>query len=198
MQRELLFPTLLWSWQHPEASSLPMLAQRILDLETADPKGLDRTNQGSWHSRTTLLEDTGFEELFHWMAHTILDALRAMGWDLDQAKPCFNNAWAIVSREGEGVRAHLHPNSLFSGVFYLTAPENCGSIAFLDPRGGAQMLQFPQAIDGSSEHQQGRVLKEPKPGLLLLFPSWLWHEVEPSKSEHVRISISFNVGMRPV
>lgn len=198
MSLELLFPTPIWSWRYPATDQLDGLIQRVLEVERQDPIGLQLTNQGGWHSRTTLLEDAVFAPLFAWIASASQGALLQANWDLGQATPCFNNAWAMVSRSGHGVRAHLHPNSLFSGVFYLTAPQGCGAIAFLDPRNGSQMLQHPQDAVGPAMLSSGRVTKEPSPGLLLLFPSWLWHEVEPSRTDEVRISISFNIGMRPV
>lgn len=95
------------------------------------------------------------------------------------------------------VRAHLHPNSLFSGVVYLQAAPDCGNIAFLDPRNGAQVL-LPPVIHPSLGVLNGRVEQAPSEGLLLLFPAWLWHEVGGNQSERERISISFNIGMQPL
>ena len=108
-----------------------------------------------------------------------------------------SNAWAMVNRAGDSVRAHLHPNSLFSGVFYLRAPADCGSIAFLDPRAGAQVLK-PPLREAEGSDASGRILRQPQPGLMLLFPGWLWHEVERSRSGEERICVSFNIGMRPL
>jgi uncharacterized protein (TIGR02466 family) len=168
-------------------------------LEAADPAGLQLTNQGGWHSHTALVQDPQLSELFQWIARSTQQALQQFGWDFSKATPCFNNAWAMVSRDSHSVRAHLHPNSLFSGVFYLAVPPGSGAIAFLDPRGGAQML-VPPLTDGHQLYAQGRVRYAPKPGELLLFPSWLWHEVEPTQGPDVspRICLSFNLGMKPV
>ena len=197
MIRDELFPTPIWSWWYPRPADLDVWSERVLVLEQQDPQGLQITNQGGWHSSTTLLQDPILDPLFRWIATSVQDAIQMEGWDRSKASPCFNNAWAMVSRRGHGVRAHLHPNSLFSGVIYLRATESCGDIAFLDPRGGSQMLQYPQ-IEGAVMKNNGRVVKSVQPGLMLLFPSWLWHEVDPSETEQVRICISFNVGMRPI
>lgn len=197
MNRDDLFSTPIWSWHYPCSADLAAWAERVLALERRDPCGLLVTNQGGWHSSTTLLDDPAFAPLFRWIAFSIQEALLACGWEMSRAKPCFNNAWAMVSRRGHGVRAHLHPNSLFSGVVYLCADEGCGDIAFLDPRSGSQMLQYPQ-VESVDPVQSGRVVKRVAEGLLLLFPSWLWHEVQPSQSDKVRICVSFNIGMRPV
>jgi uncharacterized protein (TIGR02466 family) len=144
-----------------------------------------------------LLRDPVLEGLFQWVSACCLEALQEFGWDMQRARPSFNNAWAIVNRQGHGNRAHLHSNSLFSGVVYLRVPEAAGAIRFLDPRGGAQML-LPPLLNDDNPLARGRVVVNPAVGLLLLFPAWLWHEVEPSQSEAPRVSISFNLGMQAV
>ncbi len=194
--QELLFPTPLWQFQHPDPQACRALGAHVLALEAQDPAGLQRTNQGGWHSATALLQDPALAALFQWIAACCQGAVQEWGWDLSQATPSFNNAWAMVNRQGHSTRAHLHPNSLLSGVVYLQVPPGSGAIAFLDPRSGAQML-VPPWQGSAGEAVQGRVRRLPRVGQLLLFPSWLWHEVEPGRQAGERISISFNLGMRP-
>lgn len=80
---------------------------------------------------------------------------------------------------------------------YLTAPEGSGAIAFFDPRAGTQVL-LPPLHHPSAVYTSGRILRQPRPGLLLLlFPGWPWHEVEGSRSTEPRICVSFNIGMQP-
>ncbi len=194
--QELLFPTPIWQFQHPDPKACLAFGAHVLALQGQDPIGLQLTNQGGWHSSTALLQDPLLADLFHWIAACCQGAVQEWGWDLRAATPTFNNAWAMVNRQGHSTRAHLHPNSLLSGVVYLQVPEGSGAIAFLDPRAGAQML-VPPWLAAADEGVQGRVRRLPKLGRLLLFPSWLWHEVEPSGGEGERICISFNLGMRP-
>ena len=195
--QELLFATPLWQFQHPDPLACQAWGAHVLALEGEDPAGLQLTNQGGWHSSTGLLGDPALAELFHWIAARCQGAAQEWGWDLRAATPTFNNAWGMVNRQGHSTRAHLHPNSLLSGVVYLQVPEGSGALAFLDPRAGAQML-VPPWRTGAGEDVGGRVRRLPTAGQLLVFPSWLWHEVEPSSQAGARISISFNVGMRPV
>ena len=191
-----LFPTPLWRWSHPSPADLDRFAEHILRLQQRDPVGLSRTNQGGWHSSTALLNDPELHDLFSWLSRCCLEAMQSFGWDFNQAVPIFNNAWAMVNRRGHGNRAHLHANSLFSGVAYLRVPPDSGAICFLDPRGGAQML-MPPLMAEASEAARGRHRVTPENGLVLLFPGWLWHEVEPSASDEARICVSFNLGMTP-
>jgi uncharacterized protein (TIGR02466 family) len=196
MKQHMLFPTPVWSGHCPESGQLEHWRKAVLDCKDSDPLGLELTNQGAWHSQVDLLANPQLEDLFQWIAVQVQGALVGWGWDLDQARPRFNNAWAVVSFAGDGHGAHIHPNSLFSGVFYLAAPAGSGALAFLDPRTGAQILQAPLKIN-TARSEPGRARWLPQEGLLLLFPAWLWHEVEISRCDQPRISISFNVGLHP-
>lgn len=195
MEQHALFVTTIWSSRCHNKALLEHSADAVLSLMAADPSGLQRTNFGAWHSQTDLLSQPLMADLFQWIAAQVQDALLDWGWDLQQARPCFNNAWAVVGAQGASHGAHIHPNSLFSGVLYLAAPCGSGAIAFLDPRAGAQMLQSPLRDDARGR-ELGRHKVMPDTGLMLLFPAWLWHEVEVSTCVDQRICISFNVGLR--
>lgn len=194
---EIHFPTPIWRFLHPQPGELATFSAHILSLQARDPQGLAITNQGGWHSPTTLLADPALRALFGWISGCCLEALNEFGWDLSRGQPSLNNAWAMVNRRGHGNRAHMHSNSLFSGVVYLQAPAHSGAIRFIDPRAGAQML-LPPLREGGSVFSRGRSLVEPETGLMLLFPAWLLHEVEPSASDEPRVAVSFNLGMRAV
>ena len=190
----MLFPTPVWSGHCRDADLLEQWKEAVLDCMASDPLGLNLTNQGAWHSQVTLLEQPQFADLFQWIAVQVQGALVNWGWDLEQARPRFNNAWAVVSCAGSSHGAHIHPNSLFSGVFYLAVPPGSGAIALLDPRAGAQVLQPPLKVD-AARRELGRERWIPEVGLLLLFPAWLWHEVEVSQCEKPRVCVSFNIGL---
>jgi len=197
MPPQLLFATPVWSFDLPPTLEPAAIAKEVQRIRGQDPTGVQITNQGGWHSRTNLLEHAPLAPLFQWMAAHCQQALGELGWDFALARPRFNNAWAMVNGSGHSVRAHLHPNSLMSGVVYLQTPERSGNIAFLDPRNGAQVL-LPPLQDPQASLLNGRLEMVPRPGLMLLFPAWLWHEVGASHSDQERISISFNIGMQPV
>ena len=197
MPPQLLFATPLWSFEFPKHLEPAVSAKEVLRLREQDPAGLQITNQGGWHSRTNLLDHAPLAPLFQWLAASCQQALGELGWDFSLARPKFNNAWAMVNGCGHSVRAHLHPNSLMSGVVYLQAQEHSGNIAFLDPRNGAQVL-LPPLQNPQASLLNGRHEIAPRPGLMLLFPAWLWHEVGANTSQQERICISFNIGMQAV
>jgi uncharacterized protein (TIGR02466 family) len=107
--------------------------------------------------------------------------------------------WANINYSGGYNRPHVHPNCLFSGVYYVKTQPNCGNLVINDPRPGVQ-LKMPKtkvSIDNTDMFRMPRELWreahiQPIQGRLIMFPSWLWHCVETNNSNDIRISVSFN------
>lgn len=114
--------------------------------------------------------------------------------------PLLIDGWGQVLRAGDGQEAHVHPASIFAGVYYIHAPKEVmqpnnsgGCLRLLDPRPGAQMAQV---IRGKSLYgDMLEVCPSEQGGTIVLFPSYLMHEVKPMPAHFVgpRIAISFNV-----
>ena len=80
---------------------------------------------------------------------------------------------------------HIHPNSLFSGVYYVKAPENSGDLVCNEPRAGAQ-LNMPVRKPGKPpKHLWREVHLKPIEGRIIMFPYYLWHNVEPNLSNAI-------------
>ena len=88
-------------------------------------------------------------------------------------------------------RAHIHPHSVVSGTLYVEVPKGSGAICFEDPR-LPLMMSAPPRADGAPEELRSLVTVDPRPGLLLLWESWLRHEVIAGSGRGERLSISFN------
>ena len=88
-------------------------------------------------------------------------------------------------------QAHIHPNNLLSSVYYVKAPKNCGKIIFNNPN-QISLNRFPKDLK-KTEFSANLQKIEPREGVLLLFPSYLWHSVEPNLSDEDRIIVSFNI-----
>ena len=90
---------------------------------------------------------------------------------------------------------HAHPQSILSGVFYLKIPENSPPIIFNDPRDHYKYIQYPTKF--GNPRDMYKLLPEyvinPTEGMILLWPSWLEHQVPPSSCSEERIAIAFNV-----
>jgi uncharacterized protein (TIGR02466 family) len=95
---------------------------------------------------------------------------------------------------GEYDTPHHHPDADMLGIYYLNTPDNCGNIQFLDCRGSVSNLWKDPNIDSDGVSRDGRVCVKltPEPGMLLFFPNYLIHSVEPNFSNEVRLSVVFD------
>ena len=99
-------------------------------------------------------------------------------------KPRLDSLWVNLLKSGGQHSGHIHPHSILSGTLYVEAPPGSGAIRFEDPR-LPLMMAAPLRPDTF-------VSVQPRPGLLLMWESWLRHEVLPGSGKGDRLSISFN------
>ena len=99
-------------------------------------------------------------------------------------KPRLDSLWVNLLKGAGHHAGHIHPHSIISGTLYVEVPKGAGAIRFEDPR-----LPLMMAAPTRSETF---VTVEPRRGLLLLWESWLRHEVLPGAAKGERLSISFN------
>lgn len=104
-----------------------------------------------------------------------------------------SSCWVNVMPAGAAHSLHLHPLSVVSGAFYVAVPKNASPIKFEDPRLDRFMAQPPRSPKAPLA-MQPFVTLTPREGDLILFESWLRHEVPPLKPgvRGERISVSFN------
>jgi uncharacterized protein (TIGR02466 family) len=106
-------------------------------------------------------------------------------------KPRLDSLWVNLLRGSGHHSAHIHPHSILSGTLYVEVPKGAGAIRFEDPR-LPLMMAAPSRRSGAPDELQPFVTVEPRPGLLLMWESWLRHEVLPGSARGERLSISFN------
>jgi uncharacterized protein (TIGR02466 family) len=106
-------------------------------------------------------------------------------------KPKLDSLWVNLLRGPGHHSAHIHPHSIISGTLYVEVPTGSGSIRFEDPR-LPMMMAAPTRKPDAPGDLQSFVTVEPRPGLLLLWESWLRHEVLPGTGRGERLSISVN------
>ena len=190
MITEYHFPTPVYIKDLPNAVQLNQyLEQQVLKWKQNDPEGKKRTNVNGWHSKTDMNQKEEYnvltKELF-----AMQDEIFAK--ELLTQKPVLGNMWANVNYPGGYNRPHLHPNSLFSGVYWIKTPMKSGNLMLYDPKPGSQMT-MPNRKEGKLPPELWReVHYEPVAGRAIMFPSWLWHEVRTNESNDTRISVSFN------
>jgi len=110
-----------------------------------------------------------------------------VGYQAFQTTGC----WANVLTQGAAHRAHSHPNNYLSGVYYVRTHPGADTINFHDPRPQSGIIRPPVVELTASNTDQ--VVVPVRNGTLLVFPAFLQHSVDASKSKEERISISFNV-----
>jgi uncharacterized protein (TIGR02466 family) len=189
MITEYHFPTPIYIKDIPNVVQLNQyLEQKILQWSQQD-KGVSKTNAGGWHSTT----DMNLKEEYN----VLTKELFAMQEEIFKKefltqKPVLGNMWANINYPGNSNRPHLHPNALFSGVYWIKAPVNSGNLMLYDPRPGVHTT-MPNHKEGKLPPELWReVHYQPRAGTIVMFPAWMWHEVKSNKSNDTRISVSFN------
>ncbi len=114
-----------------------------------------------------------------------------LGFDLQGRKLKCNAFWINILPEGGTHSSHIHPHSVISGTTYVAMPEGTSALKLEDPR-HAMMMMAPLRRKDAAQELQPFVYVTPEVGEVLLWESWLRHEVPMNMSEDERISVSFN------
>lgn len=182
-----LFPTRIW--QARLDALQPHFAEWtswVLALRAASPAAAGRTNRSGWNSKEMdILERPVWTPLRHNVHAACTAALGEMGRG---GRPFQLQSWVNLHDRAGFNFLHMHEGSLLSGSFYLKVPAGSGELCFRDPRPGV----LHGSVKGSVPNGQTDVHLKPSTGLLVLFPCWLEHYVEPHESDEPRICIAFN------
>ena len=170
----------------------------------AHSASVQASNAGGWHSDRDIAEWGGPA------VRGVLDMARSVATKLTAdrdgrpvAPDWHTVAWANVNGPGDSNICHYHPGAYWSGTYYVDDggcaddPALGGEFEMLDPRGPGPGMYAPTlkfaGEDGASAGSAETV--RPRPGLLFLFPSWLFHQVRPYRGTALRISIAFNLAL---
>ncbi|WP_112662640.1 TIGR02466 family protein [Microvirga flavescens] len=121
--------------------------------------------------------------------------VKELEFDLKGRALEMDSLWINILPPGGIHTSHIHPHSVISGTYYVTIPEGASALKIEDPRLGFMMAAPPRKAKAKPENRQFAYLK-PKPGTILLWESWLRHEVPLNEAESERISVSFNYAWR--
>ncbi|WP_420861408.1 TIGR02466 family protein [Algirhabdus cladophorae] len=111
--------------------------------------------------------------------------------DLGDKALVLEDIWINILPEGGIHTSHIHPHSVISGTTYVAMPEGTSALKLEDPRSQMMMASPPRLVDAPRE-MRGFVYEAPSVGDVLLWESWLRHEVPMNMAEDDRISVSFN------
>ena len=196
------FPTTIFQIDVPDPKELnDTLLSNIYAEQERDRKGISRSNfteLGGWHSHNDLHKDEKYKGLVDLIGDAGKKMTAEVGYD-DRYRISIGTMWSIINPPGGANRAHVHPGCLWSGVYYIQAPEGAGSIEFVEPRTVHLMNQGRfQPNQKRQKEYWTKVRFTPTPGRMIIFPSWLYHAVDPNVTkvegpEANRIIISFNL-----
>lgn len=193
-------PILVYPW--PDSDGLNADLRDLIVAAEQAGAGITRSNVGGWHSAL---------DFFGWDAACVRALLARIEFAMVELTRVFLlpeghglslrfrvEGWANLTRDGGYHNVHNHGNAHWSGVYYVSdnppvpGRPMSGKLEFVDPRPAATMLM----LDHMSIY--GRQLLDPRAGVMVVFPSWLQHQVHPYFGPGERISISFNVVAMPV
>ncbi len=117
-----------------------------------------------------------------------------LAFDLD-GKLVLDSLWINILKPGGAHSGHIHPHSVLSGTVYITVPPGASALKLEDPR-LPMMMAAPTRLPEAAEDLQPFVYVEPTAGTVLMWESWLRHEVPANAAKAERISVSFNYGVR--
>ena len=186
MIREEFFPTSVYGKDIQLDNN--KLAQDIINWSNQDP-GVKKTNYKGWHSQTDMHTKPEYKPLVDELFIFMKDIFKEEWLDRE---PILGNMWANINPKDGLNQPHIHPNSLFSGVYYVKSNPQAGRLKKYDPRAGVQIVMPVRKKGQPPKHLWRDANLDPIPGRILIFPAWLWHCVEPNESNDMRISVSFN------
>ena len=190
-----LFATRLYEAMIEDEHLLGELAYSIRSLADEDEAGKRWSRDKGYKGYTSYASlndlprrDPAFGDLKRVLSAHAVRFAKELAWEV---RPKLDSIWANLLRAGGHHSAHIHPHSILSGTLYVEVPEGSGPIRFEDPR-LPMMMAAPLRSDDAPEELRPFVSVEPRPGLLLMWESWLRHEVLPGTAKADRLSISFN------
>ncbi len=184
-----LFPTTVWQTVLKEEIAAEISNQLLQTFDQETGALDDAGSGGSWQSERNLHGREELKPLTKVIGIAVDEALEHLkvvhrGYEI-------TGCWINVNGKGTAHRVHAHPNNFLSGVYYVQTQQGADTINFHDPRVQTAIIRPPVSkLTGGNTDQ---VVVQVRNGMLLLFPSWLQHSVDPNNSEQTRISVSFNV-----
>lgn len=169
----------------------PILHQDCIDaVSEANKNRNDNILQSSFLD----LNDCRFTNLLKQVECRFNELHSSIGLD-PSTQQILTEYWININLNSKIQFPHSHPNRAFSAVYYVSAGEDCGDIVFLNPNKVLCQNFSDDCIEDYNQFTATHWKITPKDNLLIIFPSWLEHYVQPNNSNVERISIAFNSRM---
>jgi uncharacterized protein (TIGR02466 family) len=196
-----LFPTLIYQskLKHPRVSAFNRELEKecliFRDLDTSGREWSKANYKNGYTSYSTIAnlpyQSSTFLELKKFLDGHVNAFSKKLELDLRKQKLVMSTCWMNIMDKGCFHSYHLHPLSVISGTYYVKIPKGGSPLKVEDPR-IACFMGSPQRKATATVTNQRYVQLQPNSGDVLLWESWLKHEVPPHLAKENRISISFN------
>tara|TARA_R100000030_G_scaffold66814_1_gene50878 strand:+ start:379 stop:996 length:618 start_codon:yes stop_codon:yes gene_type:complete len=187
-----IYSTPLWQSEYPEFEDhKELFLTTVKEYKEQNPtKEIPRSNIAGYQSPSTLQQVGELRPLFEYICQMAYKAVTDLDFiDCDIA---LTEAWLNVNDSRQCMNnEHIH-GEVFSGVFYLQAPEGSGKLSIVNP-GINRMWKGGGLLSQKNQFTGESIRIEPIEGNIILFPSYLPHSVETNDHDEERISISFNI-----
>ena len=174
------------------------LLEEIHKIQAADENGRrwseknywgGYTSYGSWDQLDRM--SSTFQDLEKRIRFHVARFAKALHWDVNPRHLRCNSLWANVMPQGTTHSFHIHPLSVISGTYYVSVPAKSSGLQFEDPR-HALMMACPPRKAKAPAIEKAHYTHTPKVGEVVLFESWMRHQVPPNPVAQARVSVSFN------
>jgi uncharacterized protein (TIGR02466 family) len=157
-------------------------------------KSRQLSNNGGWQSEDLSVDTKEIVPLIEAIKHNILLYIQHCSFKKLEYK--LDSMWININGYKDSNVNHIHPKSVFSGVYYIQTPKDCGDIVFQHPSQHIIYDWNNKVIEETTSINSSNWWLPSKQGNLYIFPSWLFHYVKPNlNKEQDRISIAFNINV---
>jgi uncharacterized protein (TIGR02466 family) len=167
----------------------------LRDFDRAGREWSRRNYPGGYTSYASLNELHRFSSTFAGLERRITRHVRlfarALDMNLRRRVIRMTDCWVNIMPPSAAHSLHLHPLAFVSGTYYVRTPRGCPGLRFEDPRLD-RFMAAPPRLPGARRANRAHITYPAHAGRLVLFESWLRHEVAPNRVGSERISISFN------
>jgi uncharacterized protein (TIGR02466 family) len=169
--------------------------RNLRDFDDAGRRWSAKNYPGGYTSYASLNQLHKFSSTFGGLERKLTAHVRRFAhrleMDLRGRTVHLTDLWVNIMPEHAAHSLHLHPLSFISGTYYVVTPRGCAGLKFEDPR-LSKFMAAPPKIAGARPANRPHITYPARAGHLILFESWLRHEVAANRTAAERISVSFN------
>ena len=184
--------------EHGEPVDMAELEASCWSIAEGDEAGQEWCEENGYPGYTSYASLTdlawrfpAFEDLVKVLDQHVAAFVKDLEFDLGDCEIKLDSLWINILPEGGIHTSHIHPHSVISGTTYVRMPDGASAIKFEDPR-SSMMMAAPTRLKEARPEMRAFTYIAPSVGDILLWESWLRHEVPMNMAEDERISVSFN------